>query len=125
MRSGGLRACWRRRGPPSTPPPPPTTATGHSTYQSGRAPPMSAATPTARLRVLTALLSLALLVTGAAPPAGAVHAPSIPAAPALSPDAQTDTARALQAMQEAYELLLDRYAIPLDPAELVNAAQEG
>jgi carboxyl-terminal processing protease len=86
---------------------------------------MVTASPTARLRVLTVLLSLALLFAGAAPRPGAVAtAASISAAPEPGPSAQADVARELQAMQEAYELLLDRYALPLDPAQLVAAAQE-
>ena len=85
---------------------------------------MSAISSTARFRVLTALLSLALLFAGAAPPAGAANTASIAAAPELSPSAQTDVARELQAIQEAYELLLDRYALPLEPARLVEAAQD-
>ncbi|HZS02854.1 MAG TPA: S41 family peptidase [Chloroflexota bacterium] len=86
---------------------------------------MAAASSTTRLRLLTALLSLALLFTGALPPAGAVAQAATLAAPALSPSTQADIAQQLQAMQEAYELLLDRYALPLDPAELVTAAQDG
>jgi carboxyl-terminal processing protease len=86
---------------------------------------MSNASPTVRLRVLTALLSLALLFAGAVPRTGAVaNAASVTAAPEPGPSAQTDVARELQAMQEAYELLLDRYAIPLDPANVVAAAQD-
>ena len=87
---------------------------------------MSATSSTARLRVLTLLLSLALLFAGAVPRTGAVaHAASLAATQDQNPGAQLDTARQLQAMQEAYELLLDRYALPLDPAELIAAAQDG
>jgi carboxyl-terminal processing protease len=86
---------------------------------------MSATSSTARFRVLTALLSLALLFTGAVPPARAADpTASNSAAPVLSPADQGELARELQAMQEAYELLLDRYAIPLDPARLAAAAQD-
>jgi carboxyl-terminal processing protease len=86
---------------------------------------MSATSSTARFRVLTALLSLALLFAGAAPPAGAAPtAASVAATPELSPSSQAEVARDLQAMQEAYELLLDRYALPLEPASLVAAAQD-
>ncbi|HEY7061416.1 MAG TPA: S41 family peptidase [Chloroflexota bacterium] len=100
---------------------------------------MSTASPTARLRVLTVLLSLALLFGGAAPRVTAVAAaPATAAEPAptaqgpapagavqQAPAGQADVGRELQAIQEAYELLLDRYALPLDPVELANAAQDG
>src|SRR5438128_1918666 len=33
--------------------------------------------------------------------------------------------RALQPVQEAYALLLERYAVPLDPASLTEAADSG
>ena len=76
-----------------------------------------------RFRVLTLLLSALLAVGTLAPAAGMVGPPSAALAAQEGTGGQAATTRALQPLQEAYDLLLDRYALPLDPATLSAAAQ--
>ncbi len=88
---------------------------------------MSTASSTARIRLLTALLALAFVFADAAPRAAMAAAATTPSASPqqAAPMAQPGIGREQQAIQEAYQLLLDRYAIPLDPAKLALAAQDG
>jgi carboxyl-terminal processing protease len=76
-----------------------------------------------RFRVLTLLLSVLLAVGTLLPAAGLAGAPSAALAAQDGPSGQAATMRALQPLQEAYDILLDRYALPLDPAALSAAAQ--
>src|SRR5262245_50006881 len=76
-----------------------------------------------RFRVLTLLLSALLAVGTLAPTAGIGGLPSAALAAQEGPSGPAATARALQPLQEAYDLLLDRYALPLDPATLSAAGQ--
>ncbi len=82
---------------------------------------MPATSLAAHARAVALLLSLALAVGTSLVPSAPAHA-DLAASTAQPSDvaAQTGAARALQAMQEAYELLLDRYALPLDPAALTT-----
>src|SRR5215216_4183796 len=73
-----------------------------------------------RFRVLTLLLTVLLAVATIVP---AVGLSSAALAAQEGPGGQAANMRALQPLQEAYDLLLDRYALPLDPAELSAAAQ--
>jgi carboxyl-terminal processing protease len=75
-----------------------------------------------RFRVLTLLLSLVLTV-GTLVPAVGIGVPGAALAAQDAPGGQAANMRALQPLQEAYDLLLDRYALPLDPATLSGAAQ--
>src|SRR4051812_396081 len=75
-----------------------------------------------RFRVLTLLLSV-LLAVGTLVPAVGVGGPNAALAAQEGPGGQAANIRALQPLQEAYDLLLDRYALPLDPAALSGAAQ--
>jgi carboxyl-terminal processing protease len=85
---------------------------------------MSATPYPTRPRLLALLLGIALLL-GAVPPALATAAPSAPLQAQQDAAAlQVEAAQGQQALQEAYEILLERYAIPLDPTKLVAAAQE-
>ncbi|HLI28235.1 MAG TPA: S41 family peptidase [Chloroflexota bacterium] len=71
-----------------------------------------------------ALLAFVLV---AASLVGAAAAP-VPAAAQLSPGGQgrpTEATPELQILREAYALLLERYATPLDPAALVAGAEKG
>jgi carboxyl-terminal processing protease len=71
------------------------------------------------------LLCVLLLVSLGAAPASAAQAqgPAPVAAPQAGSSAQTATT--LKPVEEAYVLLLRRYALPLEPADLANAAQDG
>lgn len=84
---------------------------------------MGAAALSARLRaVLLVLVAVAVLSLGLAP--AAVSAPPASAQAQTGGVAATEATPALQALREAYELLLERYALPLDPATLVTAGQK-
>ncbi len=83
---------------------------------------------TARLlAILRRLLPLVLaLVLAAGPLSLALAFPTT--APTSQERGLRDAAAvdtALRVLQEAYELLLERYALPLDPATLTSTAQEG
>src|SRR4051812_33466113 len=75
-----------------------------------------------RFRVLTLLLSV-LLAVGTLVPAVGAGMPGAALAAQDAPGGQAANLRALGPLQEAYDLLLDRYALPLDPATLSSAAQ--
>src|SRR5687768_1218659 len=76
-----------------------------------------------RIQHLALAFAALVMLVGVVPlPLAAAQAPPIPQSGAGS---QATTASSLQAMQEAYELLLDRYALPLEPAVLTGAAEEG
>ncbi len=77
-----------------------------------------------RLRVLTYLLSVLLALGMLVPGAGFAAAPT-GQIQVQDTGAQTPIGGAMQPIQEAWELLLDRYALPLDPADLANAAEKG
>src|SRR5215208_5418901 len=76
-----------------------------------------------RFRVLTLLLSVLLAVGTLVPTVGGMGLPSAALAAQEGPGGQAANMRALGPLQEAYDLLLDRYALPLDPATLSSAAQ--
>src|SRR5256714_5374652 len=73
------------------------------------------------------LLCVLLLVSLGAAPATAARAqgPAPAAAPQSGSSAQAAAVTALKPVEEAYALMLRRYALPLDPANLANAAQDG
>src|SRR5581483_9016973 len=77
-----------------------------------------------RLRVLTYLLSV-LLALGMLVPGAGFAAAATGQIQVQDTGAQTPIGGAMQPIQEAWELLLDRYALPLDPADLANAAEKG
>src|SRR5262249_34755516 len=93
----------------------------------GRTSPMLARSRLFRLRTSVLFLSLLLGIgLNALPPAARADVAAATASQQQSgPTAQAASGRALQAMQEAYELLLDRYALALDAATLAEAAQNG
>lgn len=75
-------------------------------------------------RILALLLSAVLLLGGSLAPAAAqTLGPTVPQ-PAGS-TAQAEVAIGQQVLLEAYDLLLERYAVPLEPAALAAAAEEG
>jgi carboxyl-terminal processing protease len=79
-----------------------------------------------RFSLLALVLGLALLLSGGlAPTASATLVPAAPTVAQQAADAQLETARGQQAIQEAFDMLLDRYAIELDPTKLATAAQDG
>ncbi|HEY7060421.1 MAG TPA: S41 family peptidase [Chloroflexota bacterium] len=80
-----------------------------------------------RRRALAALLVGVLLGGGAlATPVGSyAQAPAAPAAAARAAVDQAAIADAVTPLQEAYTLLLERYAVPLDAAQVAGAAQAG
>src|SRR5260370_17205449 len=80
-----------------------------------------------RPRVLALLLLLVLTFGGGfAPPAAAqVATPTPAAAPARGADSAPTTQSNAPALAEAYLLLLERYALPLDAAQLVDGGQAG
>jgi carboxyl-terminal processing protease len=82
---------------------------------------------TLRLRACTLLLSALLLGGWGLAGPNALHAQSLStqAAPARGSVDQAAIAAALTPMQEAYELLLERYAVPLDAGQVADAAQAG
>src|SRR5438270_11320511 len=76
-----------------------------------------------RFRLLCVLLLGSL---GAAPATAAqAQGPAPAAAPQSGSSAQAATTATLKPIEEAYVLLLRRYALPLDSANLANAAQDG
>ncbi len=74
-----------------------------------------------RVRLLTVLLGLALAAGLVGPGAGFAAVPT-PDGTAQDSGVPTAAIQALQPIQEAWDLLLDRYALPLDPADLASAA---
>ncbi len=88
---------------------------------------MIASSPSAtkRPRVLALLLSLVLAFGLAGLPAAPAQADVSAAAQQQAPSGVTDVASATQPLQEAYALLLERYAVPLDPIKLADAAEQG
>ncbi|HLI29109.1 MAG TPA: S41 family peptidase [Chloroflexota bacterium] len=83
--------------------------------------------PTARrCRPLALLLSLLLALVPFVPQAhAAVVAPLAPPAPMQTRTASAPESASLQALAEAYVLLLEKYAVPLDPSALVAAGHAG
>src|SRR5579884_4172449 len=78
-----------------------------------------------RLRPLSLLLALLLLTSlqGTIPGSARAQGGAAPSTPLAGAGDPNSASAALQPMQEAYGLLLQRYAVPLDPAQLVDAAQ--
>jgi carboxyl-terminal processing protease len=79
--------------------------------------------PSGRLRTTALLLGLLLMLGAFVPAAGLAANPPAGALGQDGSSSQTATILALQPLQEAYDLLLDRYALPLSPSELVAAGQ--
>ncbi len=80
--------------------------------------------PSRRQRALALLLGLALLFGWSGLPAAPAQAQAQAPAPTVAAG-PADVASALQPLQEAYALLLERYATPLDPVQLADAAEQG
>jgi carboxyl-terminal processing protease len=83
-----------------------------------------ATTPAARVWRVCALLLSLLIALSVVPPASASALGPL-ASPAPAQARPTADTQALEALAEAYVLLLEAYAVPLDPADLVAAAHAG
>jgi carboxyl-terminal processing protease len=80
-----------------------------------------------RLRACSVLLAVCLLGGWglAAPVASYAQVPTRQGAPVRGSADQAAIAAALTPMEETYTLLLERYAVPLDPDQVASAAQAG
>jgi carboxyl-terminal processing protease len=80
-----------------------------------------------RPRVLALLLILVVTFGGglALPAAAQVATPTPAAAPSRGADSSSTTESSVPPLAEAYLLLLERYALPLDAAQLIDAGQAG
>ncbi|MBX5489614.1 MAG: S41 family peptidase [Chloroflexi bacterium] len=77
-----------------------------------------------RRRLLVVMLALALAAVGVVCP-GSAPAPALAAQQLGAQGAPAEESPEVQILRQAYELLLERYAMPLDPAALVAGAEKG
>ncbi|HLH24904.1 MAG TPA: S41 family peptidase [Chloroflexota bacterium] len=88
---------------------------------------MGAAKSLPRLRAAAISLLLALLLVAGAAPAAPAQAQTAATTISVTSGSATSTAAAseVEPIAEAYLLLVDHYAVPLDPAQLVAAGEAG
>src|SRR5205823_335972 len=71
------------------------------------------------------VVAVALAFAGASPHAAQAQTPIPSPTPQRNTGSPVETTGDLGPIAEAYLLLVDHYAVPLDPAQLVTAGQDG